>query len=170
MARSQLVDPLLSHHFALLDVPVVGVFPFAFPLKAAVSAIQSRSYVGMASISIPEVTLDIREIKEGNWPFAHKVTTGHVSMGQAVLSMAVLPINVDMSTWIKQAIWGRIVPRRSLLVVHLGPDKLIPRRMLLMEHCLPSAWKPSGDLDASGAQVLLEELTLEVHSVSVVPI
>jgi phage tail-like protein len=160
----------MSHNFALIDVPVSGAFPIVFSLKLIMSAIQTGTFVGLKSISIPEMTIETREVKEGNWPFPHKVLTGFTTTGECVLSQAVMPTHFDMYLWFKQGIWGRIAPRRSFLIVHLKQDKRIPQRMLLLEDCLPLSWKPSSDLDGQTAEVVVEELTLDVHTLSMIPV
>lgn len=170
MARSQNSDPLLAHNFSILDVPVIGALPLAFTIKAAQSAIGSGNFVGAASVSYPEVTLEMRTIKEGNEHHVHQVPTGFVTTGDVTIEWALFNINLDMWAWMQQAIRGRIAPRRSLIIVHTRNDKLIPQRMTLLESCVPTTWKPSGDLDANTSTVLLESLTLHVHNVVPIPL
>jgi len=170
MARSVNSDPLLSHNFALLDVPVAGVFPTAFPVKAVQSAINNGSYVGFQSISIPEMTVDMKDIREGNWPFTHHVPQGYVAGGECTIRFAVFNTNLDMWLWFQQVVWGRVAPRRSLIVVQTRNQKRIPQRMLWLRDCIPSTWRPATDLDASGSEVVMEELTLSVERVEILPL
>ena len=170
MARSVNSDPLMSHNFALMDVPVAGVFPTAFPLKSVQSAVNNGSYVGFQSISIPEMSLDVKDIREGNWPWVHRVPQGYVAGGDCTLRFAVFNINLDMYLWFQQAVWGRVAPRRSFIVVQTRNRKAIPQRMLWLRDCIPTTWKPATDLDASSSEVVMEELTLAVMRVEILPL
>lgn len=169
MARSVLTDPLMTHNFAVMDVPTNSAFPFAFSIKMALSAIMSGTFVGFSQVTIPEVTIETRDVKEGCWPFVHKVLTGFVTTSEATFTWGVLPVNYDMTLWVKQAIWGRGAPRRDIIVLHTRQDKRIPQRMILLQGCIPTGWKPASDFDANSGDVSLEELTLDVHEVSVIP-
>jgi phage tail-like protein len=169
VARSENSDPLLAHNFALIDVPVPGLLPLAFPVKTITSAIETGSFIGFQAISMPEMTLETKQVKEGNWPLLHNIPMGFVNAGTVTLRQAVLPINTDMYYWFLQAMWGRVAPRRNLVVVHLRADKQIPQRMVLLNGCFPTSWRPSSDLDASGTEVVTEELTLQVGKVDFLP-
>lgn len=170
MARSSDSDPLLSHNFALIDVPVAGLLPLAFPVKTIQSAIETGAFIGFQQIDMPEVSLETKEIREGNWPRVHKVSMGYANAGQATLRHAVMPYNTDMYYWFVQAMWGRVVPRRTLLVVHLRNDKTLPRRIVKLGDCIPEAWRPSSSLDANSTEVVTEELTLQVGNVDFIPL
>lgn len=169
MARSINSDPLLSHHFSIIDVPVAATLPFAFPIKLAQSAIGSGNFVGAKSVTFPDVTLEMKQIKEGNNPYIHQVPMGFVTTGDVTIEWALFNINLDMWAWMQQAILGRIAPRRSLIVVQTRSDKIIPQRMTLLEYCVPSAWKPGTDLDAETSQVVMESLTLNVWRIQPIP-
>jgi len=170
VARSSASDPLLSFNFALIDVPVAGLLPLAFPLKTVQSALESGTFIGFQAIDMPEVTLETKQIKEGNWPRIHKVSMGFANAGQVTLRHAVLPYNTDMYYWFLQAMWGRVQPRRTLLVVHLKNDKQLPQRIVKLGDCIPEAWRPSSGLDSSTSEVVTEELTLQVGDLDFVPL
>jgi len=169
MARSFTTDPLLAHNFALLDVPVAGGVPVVFFVKAIQDAIGAGSFIGLKSLEIPTIGLDLKEIKEGNWPFIHKVPSGFVDSGEVTLECALYPWNIDMYIYFHQAIYGRFSPRRSFLVINLKNDKLIPWRVLMMHDCLPVSWTPTSGMDASSSEVLIESMVLDVHRFSIVP-
>ena len=170
MARSATTDPLLSHHFALLDVPVAGLSPTAFPLKTAQSAIDNGSFVGFSAIQMPEMTMGTREIAEGNWPFVHEIFDGRHTGGDMTLEFALFPTNFDMYFWFMQAVWGRIAPRRNFLLCHLDAGKLLPRRVLNLQNCIPKTWNATSDLDAKASEVLLETLVINVQRILPVPL
>jgi len=168
MARSANSDPLLSFNFAILEVPVPGLFPFAFPIKTIQDALSGQAFVGFKSIEFPTVQLETREVKEGNWPFVHTLTTGHTTSGDVKLEMALFPVNTDMWVYFSQAVWGRVAPRRSFLVVQMRNDKSI-QRVYWLESCLPTAWTPSSSMDALSGEVLMEDITLSVHRIRILP-
>jgi phage tail-like protein len=163
VARAATTDPLLTCNFALIDVPVTGAgHPTAFPDFKS----KESSFVGFQQIDMPEATMETKTIKEGNWPKIHKVPIGFMNAGQVTLRHAVMPTNTDMYQWFLQALWGRVAPRRHLVVVHLRADKLVQQRKLLLSDCFPTTWRPSTALDATSTEVVTEELTLEVGSLS----
>jgi len=161
----------MSHNFALIDEPVFGTTPgyiTAWTAKAARSVLLNNNLVSFQSISMPSVELQTKEIQEGNWPMTHYVALGPTSPGQVTVSHAVFPEGIDMFLWIRQCIFGIGAPRRNLLVLQLGIDKLIPRRVIRLEKCIPISWKVSSDLDALAPSVALEELTFQVEDVDFV--
>ena len=170
MARSFVSDPLLSCNFALIDVPTAGAVPLAFPYKVVKSALSNAAFIGMKSISMPSMQNEMREIREGNWPFVHHVSAGYTSTSECVISQAVLPVAVDMYQWFLQAVWGRIAPRRDFIVAHLRQDKSLPARVIWLQSCYPTAWKPSTDLDATSSEVCIEEITMQVKQIEVIPV
>lgn len=170
MARSASTDPLLAHNFALLDVPVAGLLPTAFPIKTVQSAVASGSFVGFRSLTMPEATIEMKEIKEGNWPYTHKTPTGFVDSGTVSMEFAVFGFNTDMWLYFQQAIWGRIAPRRSFIVVQTRADKLTIQRAYWLEDCLPQSWKPVSDFDATSSEVSVESMTLDVHRIRLLPV
>lgn len=167
MARAEITDPLMSHNFALIEIPVAAEpgFITAFTAKLARSLIINRNYVSFQSISMPTVDIRMKEIKEGNWPMTRYVPMGSVSSGQVTITHAVFPEGVDMFLWARQAIFGIGAPKRDLLVVHFGIDKLVPRRIIKLSKCIPVNWKSTTDLDAMSPSVALEELVLQVEDV-----
>jgi phage tail-like protein len=169
MARSANTDPLLAHNFALLEIPVAGLLPLAFPQKTIESAVGSGSFVGFKSIDMPEVSIEMKQIKEGNWPYIHSVSTGFVDSGEVTLEFALFPRNTDMWVYFQQAIWGRIAPRRSFIVVCTRPSKSTIQRVFWLEECLPKTWSPVSGMDATSSEVLMEKIVLDVHRIRVVP-
>jgi phage tail-like protein len=169
MARSANTDPLLAHNFALLEVPVAGLLPLAFPNKTIQSAVGSGSFVGFKSIDMPDVSIEMKQIKEGNWPHVHSVSTGFVDSGEVALEFALFPTNTDMWVYFQQAIWGRVAPRRSFLIVATRPSKSTIARVFWLEDCLPKQWTPTTSFDATSSEVLMEKIVLDVHRIRVVP-
>lgn len=168
MARAVDSDPLQSFNFYLLDVPIASVIPVAFPFKEGQGLTEKR-LLSFKTISVPEVTLETKEIQEGNWPFKHVIPMGFVSTGECTITSAITPLSLDFYLWFHQAVYGIGGPRRNFTVVHTRQDQLVPRRVILLEGCLPISWKPSSDFDATSSDVSIEELTMSVHRVEVLP-
>ena len=168
MARAQDSDPLQAFNFYLLDIPTAAIVPIAFPFKTGQGAVNGQ-LLSFKSISIPEVTLETKEIQEGNWPFKHVVPLGYVSTGECVIQSAVTQLSLDFYLWFHQAVYGKIAPRRNFTVVHTRQDKLNPQRVIFLEGCIPISWKPTSDFDATSSELSIEELTMSVHRVEVLP-
>lgn len=168
MARSQDTDPLQNFNYYMLDVPAPAIPPIAFPFKTGQNASEQK-LLSFKSITIPEVTLETKEIREGNWPFKHVIPLGFVSTGECTIQSAITPLSLDFYLWFHQAVYGIGAPRRNFTVVHTRQDKLEPRRIIVLEGCIPIGWKPSSTFDASSSEVSIEELTMSVHRVEVLP-
>lgn len=170
MARSYFLDPLLSHNFALIEVPAPTLLPLAFPLKTAQSAIANGNFVGFQSMSVPELSMEMKTVKEGNNPYVHQVPMGYQNGGNVTLTMAVFPLNIDMWTWWKQVVSGMFAPRRHLMLTHTRPDKGLPARMIFCKNCIPTSWRPSSDFNASESSVCTESITFYTENVEIVPV
>lgn len=170
MARSFISDPLLAHNFALIEVPTPTLLPLAFPIKTATSAIANGNFVGFTSMTVPEFTMEMKEIKQGNWSYVHQVPTGYQHGGNVTLTMAVMPLNIDMYQWWLQVVNGIFAPRRNLLLAHTRHDKALPARMLSCENCIPVSWKPATDFDATTSQVSLEYITFHTQRINIIPV
>ena len=189
MARSaRVTDPLMVSNFALreLPTPTIPAFPGGpvldtkvFPNTRGRSPSGYQDLLGFQSLSMPEVSVEFRDINEGNWPHAHRIPMTRMSTGDVTLSQAVFANSSDFYTWIFQALYGRGAPRRNFQIVHLGRSSDIalvgsvffgvPRwgeaRYIRLFGCLPVTWRPGSDFDANGAEVSLEELTINVERI-----
>lgn len=172
MARSGVSDPLQNYSFALRELasPPVGNNPL---LSAPVLGEDgSTSLIGFQSISMPDVTLELKEVNEGNWPHIHKVPMTRMTTGDVTLTKALYPKNSDFNTWIFQSVWGRGSVRRSFVIVHLARQvetlgaRFDDGRFIHIHNCLPVSWKPGSDLEANSSDVSLEELTIHVERIS----
>ena len=170
MARSFHLDPMLVHNFALIEVPAATLLPLAFPLKTAQSAIANGNFVGFQSMTVPEMTMEMKTIKEGNNPYVHQVPLGFQSGGNITLAMAVFPLNIDMFIWWQQVITGSFAPRRNMLLVHTRGDKGLPARMLSCSNCIPVSWKPASDFDATTTAVSMETITFYTEQITPIPV
>lgn len=170
MARSFVEDPLMACNFAMIEVPIIGVPPIAFPFKTIRSALSQGNFVGFSGMTVPTMNLETREIRQGNWPYIHQVATGFSSGGQVTLRQAVLPLATDMYFWWLQSVNGVLGPRRNFIMAHTRLDKALPARNLVCANAIPVSWKPASDFDANDSSVSLEEITLHVQRIDVIPI
>jgi len=168
MARSFFTDPLMTCNFALMEVPVAGPIPLAFGFKAIRSAISQGNFVGFQSMTVPEMTLEHKEIRQGNWGYIHKVITGFSTGGNITLTQAVLPEALDMYAWWLQAVNGIFAPRRNLLLTHTRQDHALPARILSCQGCLPVSWSPASPFEAATSAVSVESMTLWCQKIDII--
>ena len=169
MARSFIQDPLMACNFALVEIPAAAIPPLAFPYKTVKSALSQGNFVGFQSMSVPEFSIEMKEIRQGNWPYVHNVPMGFQTGGNIVLVQAVLPLATDMYLWFQQVINGVGAPRRNLLLMHTRQDKALPARVMSCENCIPVAWKPASDFEASDSNVSVETLTIWTQRINIIP-
>lgn len=169
MARPRSTDFLQNHKFAIVEIPHDPTERSAFFDREGIIAAGS-AMVGCKSITIPETTVDTLEINEGTEMFSHHVNTGRARTGECIISFAVIPAgSVGLYSWIHRAIYGIGSPRKDFAVYHfantrVGPDT-VASRIYFLEGCVPTAYKPSSDLDGEDDAVSLEEITFHCHRV-----
>lgn len=169
-------EPLMTYRFGLREiVPAPVVTDVGITDGRALGESQALDLLyGFQSISIPDVQVQTTEITEGNWPFAHVIPITRATVGEITISQAVTRKSTDFYVWIHQTLYGRGAPRRDLGIVILGRGfrrvlhgalpEWVPSRELVLRGCIPTSWKPGSDLEASSSEVMIEELTLHVHS------
>ena len=129
--RLSLQDHLQVHPFWLMEVATMesGGVPILTPL------------FGFSTITAPEVTMETKDITEGNWIWKTKVLKKHAEVGNITLTRGVTFHDMDFYSWIINALagdnlvtsvnaaaaglvnnlFGRTTyfqPRRSLLLLH----------------------------------------------------
>lgn len=104
--ESRFSDYILNVHFHLMDVsfttPVILTPEFGFKTCTA-----------------PEINLDTKEVKEGNYEFKRSVITGG-SVSDITFTQGVRFGNSDFADWIKNGITGKKSYRRNLLLVQFS--------------------------------------------------
>lgn len=128
MARGVITDPLQSYSFWLFDVSPLETLqlPVFSPL------------LGFSRITMPELTLEQTEIREGNWFFPRKVTKS-ASIGTITLERAATFYNSDFWRWMIVTITGDMRGGRWFSGISLLPQTLggiSPRRNLVLVHFL----------------------------------
>lgn len=141
--RLSLQDHLQVHPFWLMDVAVMesGGVPILTPL------------FGFSTITAPEVTMETKDITEGNWIWKTKVLKKHAEVGNITLTRGVTFHDLDFYAWMINALAGEnLVTTLSSAVagkVFNRTASFQPRRSLLLLHFF--AHNPIGTL--TGAAV-----------------
>jgi phage tail-like protein len=159
---------LQAFNFYLLDIPVQNIIPVAFPFKIGQGAAEGQ-LLSFKSISVPNMTMTMKTVQEGNWPFVHEIPMGGIKTGDCTIESAVTSLSMDFYLWFFQAVWGTGAPRRHFTVVHTRQDKLMPRRVLNLYGCVPKAWQPASNFDANSSEISIESLTMSVNHLEVLP-
>lgn len=103
MPRSQFTDFLLNNKFHLLDVSI-SIPPVLIPVW------------GFSSITAPEMTMQYREIKEGNYEFPRKVLD-RSSVSTITLENGSQLFNSGFWDWISKVPEGNM-EKKNLMLVH----------------------------------------------------
>ena len=181
MARSRLADLMQVHRFWLMDVVPSATFPFL---------VLGAPLLGFQSISTPEYTAEVDEIKQLNSMFKRSAYSGG-SVAPITLTRGVRGYDDTMWQWMKAAIRGNDMTNRHLLLIHytsigetvsvgvpdpvtgfLGSGELpmnawesaafVPGKAYLLWDCIPTRYKPGTDFDAMSGEVSIAELELSV--------
>lgn len=177
MARSPLTDFLQVGRFHIIDVS------FAIPMVLL-------PVYGFKSCTLPELSLNIRPVIEGNYEYARKVISG-AEVSNITLEQGVSLFNSDFWDWTRKAVVGR-KPAKNLLIVQFtrmgesanafapGDDvatlpsgtqipgafeftKKIPGRAWLCRECRPARYKPGSDFDGMSQDISLASLELSME-------
>lgn len=178
MARHRLIDVMQSYPFWIFDASGTSngsAFTVFDPL------------LGFASVTAPEISVDVQEIRPGNWPYAHNVvktaSTGAISMSRGARFN-----DSDFYNWVSRAVRGIAPIRRNLVLVHflgfrpirevqklaglrgshVGPEmgqtslvERVPGRAWFLADCIPTRYKAGSDFDATSPATSLTELEVK---------
>lgn len=167
MARGQLTDYLLNSRFHVLDVSL-AIPPVLIPI------------FGFSGCTAPELSIQYREIKEGNYEFPRKVAE-RASVSAITLTNGSGIFNSDFYDWIRKKPDGR-VGKKNLMLIHfsnmgigsdpnasfsIGPIAQIefalrvPAKAWVLKDCNPGRYKSGTDFESSGGTISLQELEIE---------
>jgi hypothetical protein len=154
MARSALSDLLQVYPFWIMDAGPSEAF--SLPLFTPI--------FGFSTITSPEISVETRDINEGNWPYTKKVVC-RASVGNIVLTRGITFADADFWRWIIAAIEGSTggiaVGGTGLLNIG-GPTY---RRRMLLIHFF--ARNPFGTPEAAIAATALGLAGIEAVAPSV---
>lgn len=146
MARSALQDYLQVYPFWLFDVAPIE--SLALPIFTPLS--------GFSTISAPEITVELQDIKEANWHFKrHAIKSADVS--PITLTRGVTFANSDFWRWIIASITGDT--EWQLKIPFIPPSRIggpTPRRQLILVHFFSR--NPLGSLGAAAAAIVNSQL------------
>ncbi len=142
MARSVIQDYLQAYPFWLFDVAPIETL--ALPIFTPLS--------GFATITAPEITVELQDIKEANWPFKrHSIKSSDVS--PITLTRGVTFANSDFWRWIIASVMGDT--EWQLKIPAIPPSRIggpTPRRQLILIHFFSR--NPFGTLANAAAAVI----------------
>lgn len=181
MARSRLADFMQTYRFWLFDISPSSVFPFL---------VLGAPFLGFKSITSPEYTAEVENIKQMNSMFKRPVYTGG-EMSPMTLTRGVRGFDDSMWQWMYKAIKGYDVPNRNLLLVQYtsiaagtlaGNDEalldfsvpttawesgvFLPGKAWIIWDAIPGAYKSGSDFDAMSSDVSIAELTIHPWAVT----
>jgi phage tail-like protein len=171
VARGQQSDFLQIGRFHVVDVSFT-IPPVLVPV------------FGFKGCTLPQITINMRNIVEGNYEYPRKVVQG-AEVGNVMLEQGVSLINSDFWDWTRKAVVGR-KPPKNLLIVQFqrrnaagGGNVLdgatafgnqipggfefqnkVPGRAWILKQCRPAMYKPGTDFDGMSQEVSIAQLEL----------
>lgn len=170
MARGQATDPYSNFKYQLVDANGGDV------LNAKVEG-------GFSAISIPDITLDVIEYKEGIHTWKRKFP-GSPTVADITLSRGAAKNRTRFFQWVLAAINGN--EYRTDLVIHVFhrdewatgvndlsgdltlKDTPASSLQIKLKNAFAMMVRPGSDLDAQGADILLEELQIACESYEII--
>lgn len=180
MSRSRVLDFMQSYRFWLLDISPSSVFPFL---------VLGAPFLGFKSITAPEYTAEVENIKQVNSMFKRPVYTGG-EVSPMTLTRGVRGFDDSMWQWMYKSIKGYDVPYRNLLLLQytsIGNDHIheamqieadglptaawetagfVPGKAWILWHCIPGTYKAGSDFDAMASDVSVAELTIHPWAIT----
>lgn len=178
MARSRVFDRLQNYSFWLFDASGIS----GNPLFSVFDPI-----LGFSSITAPEITLELKDVKPGNWEYKRRIVKA-AEASPINLQRGAQFFDSDFFLWITNALRGIQPVRRNLVLVQfLGKNLVglndetrpgeieyegafpaaailsqkIPGRAWFLYGCLPTRYKSGGDFDANSGEVSVQELEVQ---------
>ena len=174
MPRSRIADLLQSHRFWLMDIVPSATYPF-FVLGSPI--------LGFQSITAPEFTAEVDEIKQLNSMFKRSVYSGG-SVGPITLMRGVRGYDDTMWEWMHRAIKGMESTNRHLLLIHymnvstehmpaglsdaapIPSDawdytSFVPGKAWMLWDAIPTRYKGATDFDAMTGDVSIAEMDIQ---------
>jgi phage tail-like protein len=175
---SRFSDVLMNYNFHVFDV-------------STDSPIVLSLVYGFQHVKVPNISVKMKEIKEGTFEYPHKVMES-ASCGDLEMSRGAKFFDSDFYDWISGYIRGEPYRARNLLIIQYsqvsattigGPNlnlnalgapvgnalqplmdlvSRIPARAWLNHTCKPLDYAPAGDLDALSHGISIDNLTCSV--------
>lgn len=177
-SRSRLEDLLRSNRFWLVDVIPSSTFPFW---------VLGAPFMGFQSITMPEISLEVDEVKQVNSMYKKYVYSGG-SVGAITLMRGARVYDDTFFQWINRAVRGIDMNPRNLLLIqytdinmseYTGVDislptamqawevaQFVPGRAWLLWNTIPTRYKAGSDLDATSGEVSIMELDCQPEAIT----
>jgi phage tail-like protein len=174
----RLLDLLQSNRFWLVDAVPSSTFPFW---------VLGAPFMGFQTITMPEVTLEVDEVKQLNSMYKRYTYSGG-SVGPITLTRGARVYDDSFMQWVQRAMRGIDMNPRNLLLIqftninvaeYAGGNidlpvviqaweiaQFLPGRAWLLWDCIPTRYKAGSDLDAASGEVSIMELDLQPHAVT----
>lgn len=169
MARPQSTDFLQNFRFhaSVLD----GAKFLSFSVGDGVGRGSKPGEAGFQSISMPEVTFEPTEYREGIYKYTRKYL-GLPTWGESTFMRGVVEKDTGFADWAIAAHGGGGY-RADILIEHfhrkdIEDDKAekipdVPARTYTYKEAIPTRFKPTADLDSTSGEVSLQELDVTVE-------
>jgi len=178
VARSRVFDRLQNYKFWLFDASGIA----GNPLFSVFDPV-----LGFSAITSPEINVELKEVKPGNWEYKRQVVKG-ASTSPITMARGAQFYDSDFFLWITNAIRGIQPVRRNLILVQFMTQKIvsvidesqrgeiqyegampaaailgqmIPARGWFLSGSLPTRYKAGGDHDANSGDVSVQELEVQ---------
>lgn len=171
MARLRLFDKMQAYPFWVFD---------ASGAEGNVLFSVFDPVLGFSSATSPEINLEPRQIKPGNWEYSRQVVKS-ANVSPVTFARGARFYVSDFYNWITNSIRGVQPVRRNLVIVHflgfrilrqaagdIGPEigvtslvERVPGRAWILYDCIPTRYKAGSDFDASSSEVAIQELEVQ---------
>lgn len=152
---------------------------FKFQMKVVTGGIAGASDIvgGFTNITIPEVSTENVEYKEGIWLYRRKFM-GDPTFSDITATQGVVKGNTAFFDWIFAAYTGQEY-RIDLQILQFHRDDVSglidytnaqASRIYNCFECIPLRVKPSSDLDAQSSEVALAELDIQIERMEIVAV
>ena len=178
MARSSGLDFFHSFRFAVV---VRGFGPSATPQLDTLDT-QGNVTAGFNSCSIPELTQEAVEYREGHYQYTQKYV-GLPSISDVTLGRGVARRQGTLWKWVQDTCEAGNEYRADMDIYHIHRDakpqtasssplqiNTANTNMIKYEchEAIPTGFKPANDLDATSSDVSIAEVTVSIESFNVV--
>lgn len=168
MARSQVNDHLLGFRFHVTTVKHNGTVD---PIKRSREGDDGSpgAEAGFQSVTLPEVTSEVSEYREGNSTFSRKYP-GPPTWSDSTLIRGITANDTVFFDWAKSTWEGREY-RVDLRVMHFAREDVggllrgapVPSRSYLYHECVPTRVKPAADFDSTSTEISLAEVDVALE-------
>lgn len=175
--RSAADDLLQSFRFHVFGDDGDGVDPLQ-PSAGRGAAFEGGGQAGFQSVTIPEVTLEAVEYREGIFTWTQKYV-GPPTVSDVSMMRGVSRVDTAFFDWVINAMNGQRY-RIDMQIYHFqrdeyeqvvnDPTKLQgTARYVQCNNCVPTRVKPAADFDSASGEVSLAEVDIAVEKVSLEP-